>query len=70
MSIQAGTQERYYIVLGFCLFILIHFRRNIAPPQQVEDEAFSSGVMGPGIAIRPEMGKVFSALSIMQHFKS
>ncbi|MFD1174833.1 PTS glucose transporter subunit IIA [Paenibacillus puldeungensis] len=33
---------------------------KIVPLEQVEDEAFSSGVMGKGIAIQPETGKVFS----------
>lgn len=33
---------------------------KIIPLEQVEDEAFSSGVMGPGVAIQPEIGKVFS----------
>lgn len=33
---------------------------KIVPLEQVEDEAFSSGVMGPGVAIQPEVGKVFS----------
>lgn len=33
---------------------------KIIPLEQVEDEAFSSGVMGPGVAIQPEIGKVLS----------
>ncbi|MEK5445253.1 PTS sugar transporter subunit IIA [Paenibacillus sp. FSL R7-0331] len=33
---------------------------KVVPLEQVEDEAFSSGSMGEGIAILPEEGKVFA----------
>ena len=38
-------------------------RGELIPLSQVEDEAFSSGMMGKGMAIRPEDGKLYSPVN-------